>query len=82
MIWSTKKRVETTPALPNGEWMVYDYDDGPYLVSLHRTMFDAIVSNSYGHIGFLPIGMNLRDAVSYWEEFKKEYNAVERTEQA
>ena len=53
-----------------GAWLVYDYDHGPYAISLHASAEDAArgaARQGYGRVGRWPYGMELREAVSLWE---------------
>jgi hypothetical protein len=55
-----------------GMWMIYDYDEGPYLISIHSKPEAAISSNDVGYkIGFLPLDMEFGEAVHWWEERKE-----------
>lgn len=52
-----------------GHWMVFGYDVGPYIVSVHEEASDAIAtSESYHNIGFWPVGMSFSDAVNDWQQ--------------
>jgi hypothetical protein len=53
-----------------GAWMIYDYDHGPYAISLHDTAEDAArkaARQGYGKVGFWPSGVELSEAVKRWE---------------
>lgn len=53
-----------------GSWLVYDYDYGPYAISLHESAEIAArgaARQGYGRVGFWPYGMELREAVDLWE---------------
>lgn len=53
-----------------GIWMIYDYDGGPYVISLHATAETAARASArqgYGRVGFWPFDLELRDAVARWE---------------
>lgn len=53
-----------------GGWVVYDYDNGPYAISLHVSAEDASKSaarQGYGKVGWWPFGEGFRDAIKEWE---------------
>lgn len=53
-----------------GAWLVYDYDHGPYAISLHDSAEGAArkaARQGYGRVGFWPFGLELREAVDQWE---------------
>lgn len=55
---------------PEGVWMVYDYDNGPHVLSLWpsaEAAVRAIAGLGYGRVGFFPLGVELREAVRTWE---------------
>jgi hypothetical protein len=62
-------------------WMIYDYDDDAYLVSIHLEAEVAIrkhAERGFGRIGKLPLGANFHSAVKAWEvQEKSEANASE-----
>lgn len=50
-------------------WMVYNWHDGPQIVSVHSTPEEAIDANGdNNHIGQWKIGTEFRDAVRLWED--------------
>jgi len=65
---------ETAPVAANNEvgvWLTYDYDNGPYAISLHSDAIAAAreaAQRGYGKVGFWPFGMDLADAVKRWED--------------
>lgn len=49
-------------------WMIYNWDHGPYVVSVHASPEEAIAANSdANHIGQWKIGVEFREAVKLWE---------------
>lgn len=55
---------------PTGAWMVYDYDYGPYVISLHASAEEAAraaAKQGYGRVGYWAYGTQLRQAVEEWE---------------
>ena len=67
---SAEKDAPYPPADWVGGWLVYDYDHGPYAISLHGNAELAArkaARQGYGKVGFWPFGMELRDAVDLWE---------------
>lgn len=53
-----------------GAWLIYDWDHGPYAISLHGTSEDAArdaARQGYGKVGWWPFGSDLRDAIKAWE---------------
>ena len=54
-----------------GVWFIYDFDVGPYVISVEEYVLMAVkkvAKQSYGRVGFWPFGMSLSDAVAWWEE--------------
>jgi hypothetical protein len=61
---------EHTAEKDAGAWLVYDYDHGPYAISLHVSAEEAARSaarQGYGKVGFWPFGADMADAVKAWE---------------
>jgi hypothetical protein len=57
------------PDVP-GVWLVYDYDHGPYAISIHEdapTAARVAARQGYGKVGFWPLDSELREAVDAWE---------------
>lgn len=53
-----------------GDWVVYDYDNGPYAMALYTNAEAAArhaARQGYGRVGFWPFGTELRDAIATWE---------------
>lgn len=53
-----------------GDWVVYDYDNGPYAMALYTNAGAAAqhaAQQGYGRVGFWPYGTEFRDAISRWE---------------
>lgn len=53
-----------------GDWVVYDYDNGPYAIALYANAEGAArhaARQGYGRVGFWPFGTELREAIATWE---------------
>lgn len=53
-----------------GVWLLYDYDSGPYAQAIYASPDQAARAQArqgYGRVGFWPLGLDLREAVDWWE---------------
>ena len=53
-----------------GVWLIYEYDHGPYAVSIHPSAEEAArraAQNGYGKVGFWPFGTEFAEAVNKWD---------------
>lgn len=51
-------------------WVRYDYDEGPYAITLHLTCEEAVKATAvagYGKVAKWPLGIELREAITRWE---------------
>lgn len=56
---------------PKGVWVIYDYDQGPYAITIAHNSEGAIVklgAHGYGKIAWWPFNMGFREAIKEWEE--------------
>lgn len=58
------------PSPPAGIWLIYDWDNGPYVISIHPTCeaaASASAGTGYGRIGFVAFDVPFHDAIKAWE---------------
>jgi len=54
-----------------GIWVLYDYDNGPYVIQLFDDVVPAAreqAQQGFGRVAFCPFGMSIRDAIKWWEK--------------
>jgi len=63
--------ISTSKNGPAGVWVIYDYDNGISILSIHAKAEGAARAHEYGRIAFIPFDEPVRDAVKNWEERTK-----------
>lgn len=63
-----------------GIWILYDYDVGSYIISVHPDIVPAArqaARQAYGRVGFWPFGMERDEAINWWEGRQKDHLLLE-----